>query len=120
MLSAGGIFIRVRDLNASKQFYSELFSLDAAEYETPEYCVFSKAAEGFRLILQKSDAPYLEHGAGAVCSFFSVEDISRIETVLEKYKITLCKDIMVFGNSRFHRCCDIEGNTMIISSYCKL
>ena len=108
-----GIWIRVKDLETAKRFYSELFSLPQAVFENPEYSVFPVEKNSFYLVLEKSTAPYLEHSCSANSFFITVESIEHAERVLEKYNISIFKNIFSFGNQSFHRTCDPEGNPLV-------
>lgn len=113
-LMENGVWIRVADLAAARDFYRTVFQFDQPLLETPECCVFLQNERGDKLVLERSDAPYLEHGNSANSWFIAIDDVDAFCQRLKGYKIELCRDIASFGDFRYHRACDIEGNLFVI------
>ena len=109
-----GVWIRVSDLAAERRFFQTVFDLDFPVLENGEFCVFSLNDSDFFLVLEKSSAPYLEHVCSANSWFITVDDIDAVGEKLNRYGIDLFRNILEFGGYSFHRCCDLEGNVLVL------
>ena len=76
------IVIKVNDLNNCRFFYRELLELGEPVVDS-SYAVSFELMPGFRLILEKSAAPYLEHASAAASLLFTVSDLDRLRRRLE-------------------------------------
>ena len=110
-----GIWIRVRNIGRAKLFYSQLFGLRDAVVETPDFAVFKVGNNDFYLVLELSNAPYLEHSCSANSFFLEVDDIERAEKVLQSFGKYLFKNILTFADVSYHRTSDLDGNVLVIS-----
>ena len=109
-----GIWIRVRDLEKAKRFYRDVFSLNAPELETPEFCVYQAGNSNGVLVLEKTTASYLENTNSPCSILLRVADISYVEKRLEEYGRDIFKNVFSFGKTAIHRASDPEDNVILI------
>ncbi|MBO5766372.1 MAG: hypothetical protein J6S24_08795 [Lentisphaeria bacterium] len=109
-----GVWIRVADLDAASRFYREVLQLPPPVMECQDCCVFLLEEQGFKLVLEHSGAEYLEHAGTASSWIVSCSDIDGVEKRLSKFGIELFRNMNSFGDCRYHRACDPEGNPFII------
>lgn len=109
-----GIWIRVVDLVAEREFFRTVFELTDPVVENSDFCLFSLNDGDFFLVLEKSSAPYLEHICSANSWFIAVSDADAVAERLSRYNIHLFRNILSFSGYSFHRCCDPEGNVFVL------
>jgi catechol 2,3-dioxygenase-like lactoylglutathione lyase family enzyme len=108
-----GVVIRVHDLNQCRYFYQRLLGLEEPEINST-FLVRFRIAPRTMLILEKCDAPYLEHASAATALTFTVRDLAAAEALLQdkKYHCELVETLG--GTGKLLRGQDPEGNIFYI------
>ena len=111
-----GVLIRVADLDQQRIFYRELLMLGNPLVDSAFWVEFS-APDGTRIILEKSEAAYLEHEVSATTLVLSTPHLERIRTELELHNYPITADEKAHPGEVFYRGQDPEGNVFYL---CKL
>ena len=114
LLRAGsGVLIRVADLNHQRIFYRETLHLGEPVVDSDFWCEFS-APDGSRIILEKSQAPYLEHAASATTLVLATRYADEIIKDLMRHKHHVEQLERVHPGEVFYRGQDPEGNVFYL------
>ena len=113
-LRAGsGVLIRVNDLNTQRIFYREILMLGNSVVDSAFWVEFS-APDGTRIILEKSEAPYLDHNTSATTLVLALPDLEAVRKELLTNNYPLSGDIKPHPGEDFYRGQDPEGNIFYI------
>jgi catechol 2,3-dioxygenase-like lactoylglutathione lyase family enzyme len=112
-LRSSGVLLRVKDIKKQRIFYRDLLRLGNPLVDSDFWVEFA-TADGGRIILEKSEANYLEHLASATSMIIAVTDKDAVikELLDHKYKITVNEK--VHPGEAFHRGEDPEGNVFYL------
>ncbi len=84
------VIVKVNDLDTCRTFYRELLGLGEPVVDS-SYVVVFELHPGLSLMLEKSDAKYLEHGSSATGWLLKSDDIEslrfRLETAEFEYSL---------------------------------
>ena len=108
------IIILVNSLEQCRYFYREMIKLGEPVIDSSESAVF-KLSENCTLVLENTQARYLEHTSSAVSWSIEVDDFDAICAVLEKNGHTSGEEFIRFGR-RTRRICDPESNPFCITA----
>lgn len=108
-----GVLIRVADLDQQRIFYRELLMLGNPLVDSAFWVEFS-APDGTRIILEKSEAAYLEHEVSATTLVLSTPHLERIRTGLELHNYPITADEKAHPGEVFYRGQDPEGNVFYL------
>ena len=108
-----GVLIRVADLDQQRIFYRELLMLGNPLVDSAFWVEFS-APDGTRIILEKSEAAYLEHEVSATTLVLSTPHLERIRTELELHNYPITADEKAHPGEVFYRGQDPEGNVFYL------
>ena len=108
-----GVLIRVADLDQQRIFYRELLMLGNPLVDSAFWVEFA-APDGTRIILEKSEAAYLEHEVSATTLVLSTPHLEKIraELALHNYQITAGEK--AHPGEVFYRGQDPEGNVFYL------
>ena len=108
-----GVLIRVADLDQQRIFYRELLMLGNPLVDSAFWVEFS-APDGTRIILEKSEAAYLEHEVSATTLVLSTPHLAKIRTELELHNYPITADEKAHPGEVFYRGQDPEGNVFYL------
>ena len=107
--AGSGVLIRVNDLNAQKIFYRELLKLGDPVVDSMFWTEFA-APDGSRIILEKSEAPYLDHDTSATTLVLSTPYLDEIRQELATHNYPVTANEKPHPGEEFYRGQDPEGN----------
>lgn len=112
-LRNSGVLIRVKDIKKQRIFYRDMLQLGEPAVDSDFWVEFI-TADGSRIILEKSEAPYLEHMNSATTSVIAVQDKEAVikELLMHKYNISVNEKL--HPGEAFHRGEDPEGNVFYL------
>jgi len=104
-----GVLIRVKDINKQRAFYRELLKLGDPVVDSTFWVEFA-APDGSRIILEKSEAGYLEHITSATTLVLCTPHLKAIRQDLEDHNYPITDEEKVHPGEAFYRGQDPEGN----------
>ncbi|MBO5923030.1 MAG: hypothetical protein J6Q81_00820 [Lentisphaeria bacterium] len=108
-----GVLIRVANLDQQRIFYRELLMLGNPLVDSAFWVEFA-APDGTRIILEKSEAAYLEHEVSATTLVLSTPHLEKIRTELALHNYPLSSDEKAHPGEVFYRGQDPEGNVFYL------
>ena len=108
-----GVLIRVANLDQQRIFYRELLMLGNPMVDSAFWVEFS-APDGTRIILEKSEAAYLEHEVSATTLVLATPLLERIRIELELHNYHITADEKAHPGEVFYRGQDPEGNVFYL------
>ena len=113
--AGSGVLIRVKALKEQRYFYREILMLGDPAADSDFWVEFS-APDGSRIILEKSEAPYLEHHTSATTLVLATPHLQEIRQRMLDHKYPLTEDLKQHPGEAFYRGEDLEGNIFYICS----
>ena len=110
-----GVIIKVNNIDICRNFYRNVLDLKDPVIDS-SFCVEFHITKDFFLMLEKSDARFLEHESSATswaCKVKSIEDV-RYRALLHAYKLNMSKRL--HEGEYLYRCQDPEKNVFYIFS----
>ena len=107
--AGSGVLIRVKDLKTQRYFYRDILKLGEPKVDSEFWVEFS-APDGSRIILEKSEASYLEHLASATTLVLATPHLNEIRQVMCSHKYHISDDLKLHPGEAFYRGEDPEGN----------
>ena len=107
--AGSGVLIRVKDLKTQRYFYRDILKLGEPSVDSDFWVEFS-APDGSRIILEKSEASYLEHLASATTLVLSTPHLNEIRQVMCSHKYHISEELKLHPGEAFYRGEDPEGN----------
>ncbi len=111
--AGSGVLIRVKALKEQRYFYREILMLGEPLADSDFWIEFA-APDGSRIILEKSEAPYLEHHNSATTLVLATPHLAEIRSRMLKHKYQLSEDLKLHPGEAFYRGEDPEGNIFYI------
>ena len=111
-----GVLIRVANLDQQRIFYRELLMLGNPVVDSAFWVEFA-APDGTRIILERSEAAYLEHEVSATTLVLSTPLLDRIRTELELHNYPITADEKAHPGEVFYRGQDPEGNVFYLCTF---
>lgn len=111
--AGSGVLIRVKKLHIERIFYREILCLGEPVVDSDFWCEFA-APDGSRIILEKSEAPYLEHSASATTLVLATPHLEKILKELSLNKHPLETMERFHPGEVFYRGQDPEGNVFYL------
>ena len=108
-----GVLIRVANLDQQRIFYRELLMLGNPVVDSAFWVEFS-APDGTRIILEKSEAAYLEHEVSATTLVLATPLQEKIRKELEIHNYPITADEKAHPGEVFYRGQDPEGNVFYL------
>ena len=108
-----GVLIRVANLDQQRIFYRELLMLGNPVVDSAFWVEFS-APDGTRIILEKSEAAYLEHEVSATTLVLSTPHLEEIRKELELHNYPITPGEKAHPGEVFYRGQDPEGNVFYL------
>ncbi len=108
-----GVLIRVANLEQQRIFYRELLMLGNPVVDSAFWVEFS-APDGTRIILEKSEAAYLEHEVSATTLVLATPLQEKIRKELEIHNYPITADEKAHPGEVFYRGQDPEGNVFYL------
>ena len=108
-----GVLIRVANLDQQRIFYRELLMLGNPVVDSAFWVEFS-APDGTRIILEKSEAAYLEHEVSATTLVLATPLQEKIRKELEIHNYPITADEKAHPGEVFYRGQDQEGNVFYL------
>ena len=108
-----GVLIRVANLEQQRIFYRELLMLGNPVVDSAFWVEFS-APDGTRIILEKSEAAYLEHEVSATTLVLATPLQEKIRNELEIHNYPITADEKAHPGEVFYRGQDPEGNVFYL------
>lgn len=113
-LRAGsGVLIRVFDLNAQRIFYRDMLKLGNPAVDSNFWTEFT-APDGTRIILEKSEATYLEHANSATTLVLCTPYLDEIRKELAIHNYPITENLKAHPGEVFYRGQDPEGNVFYL------
>ena len=113
--SSFGVIIKINNIDICRNFYQNVLNLGDPVSDS-SFCVEFNLTDDFFLILEKTDARFLEHESAAVswsCKVESTADV-RHRARLDGYKLNMNK--RTHEGEVLYRCQDPEKNIFYIFS----
>jgi len=111
--AGSGVLIRVNDLCGQKIFYRDLLKLCNPVVDSAFWTEFS-APDGSRIILEKSEAPYLDHDTSATTLVIATPYLDEIRRDLAAHNYPITSDEKPHPGEVFFRGQDPEGNVFYL------
>ena len=108
-----GVLIRVANLDQQRIFYRELLMLGNPVVDSAFWVEFA-APDGTRIILEKSEAAYLEHEVSATTLVLATPLQEKIRKELEIHNYPITADEKAHPGEVFYRGQDPEGNVFYL------
>lgn len=108
-----GVLIRVANLDMQRIFYRELLMLGDPVVDSAFWVEFS-APDGTRIILEKSEAAYLEHEVSATTLVLATPLQEKIRKELELHNYPITPGEKAHPGEVFYRGQDPEGNVFYL------
>ena len=112
------IMIRVNDLDVCRGFYRDILNLGEPQLDSSFAVAFSLNG-GAELVLEKTQAGYLDHGCSAISLGLEVDD-NEFETIRKRLEDTCgatLTEVTIFGDSTALRGSDPEGNSFYLHRF---
>ena len=107
--AGSGVLIRVKDLNMQRIFYREILRLGNPVVDSSFWVEFA-APDGSRIILEKSEAPYLDHDTSATTLVLATPFLEDIRKDLAAHNYPITANEKPHPGEIFYRGQDPEGN----------
>ena len=107
--AGSGVLIRVKDLKTLRYFYRDILKLGEPKVDSDFWVEFS-APDGSRIILEKSEATYLEHHASATTLVLATPHLDEIRQAMCSHNYHISDDLKLHPGEAFYRGEDPEGN----------
>ncbi len=111
--AGSGVLIRVKDINLQRIFYRELLKLGDPVADSGFWVEFA-TPDGSRIILEKSEAPYLEHDTSATTLVISTPYLDLIREELTNHSYPITSEEKMHPGEAFYRGQDPEGNVFYL------
>ena len=111
--AGSGVLIRVNDINHQRIFYREILKLGDPVVDSPFWVEFA-APDGTRIILEKSEAPYLDHDTSATTLVLATPLAEAIRQDLASHNYHITEAEKQHPGEAFFRGQDPEGNVFYI------
>ena len=108
-----GVLLRVQNLDRERIFYRDLLRLGAPVTDSGFWIEFQTPG-GSRIILERSEAPYLEHESSATTLVLAHPECEAIRAVLAEQGFTITAAPRVHPGEPFYRGQDPEGNVFYL------
>ena len=108
-----GVLIRVGNLDHERLFYRKMLRLGEPVVDTGFWVEFLTPG-GSRIILEKSEAPYLEHASSATTLVLATPECEAIRRDLEQQGFAVTANEHVHPGEAFYRGQDPEGNVFYL------
>lgn len=108
-----GVMLRVKNLDQARIFYRDILRLGEPVVDSGFWVEFATPG-GSRVILEKSEAPYLEHEASATTLVLATPAVEIIRHELEKQGYAITPEKKVHPGEAFYRGQDPEGNVFYL------
>ena len=108
-----GVMLRVKNLDQARIFYRDLLRLGEPLVDSGFWVEFL-APGGSRVILEKSEAPYLEHEASATTLVLATPAAEAIRRDLEGQGYAITPEVKIHPGEAFYRGQDPEGNVFYL------
>ena len=108
-----GVLIRVADLNMQRVFYRDFLKLGDPVVDSAFWVEFC-APDGSRIILEKSEAAYLEHEVSATTLVLATPYQEDIRAELTSHNYPLTAEEKLHPGEAFYRGQDPEGNVFYL------
>lgn len=113
-LRAGsGVLIRVKDLKTERYFYRDILKLGEPVVDSEFWVEFS-APDGSRIILEKSEASYLEHLTSATTLVLATPYLQEVRQEMNSHKYPISEELKLHPGEAFYRGEDPEGNVFYL------
>jgi predicted enzyme related to lactoylglutathione lyase len=107
-------YLKVDNLDLCRSFYRDLLGLGSPVTDSNFWVEF-EITGNVKLILEKSNAPYLEHSSSAAAFTIYTDEAEATAERLEAAGYKLCKTEDERSGGTFLRCLDPEGNPFFLS-----
>ena len=111
--NGSGILIRTGDLSGMRFFYREILKLGDPVVDSTFWVEFA-APDGTRIILEKSEALYLEHSISATTMVLSTPYLQEIRKELADHNYPITAEEKLHPGEAFYRAQDPEGNVFYL------
>ena len=114
--AGSGVLIRVTDLSAMRIFYREILMLGDPVVDSAFWVEFA-APDGSRIILEKSEAQYLEHDISATTLVLATPHLNKIRQELKNNNYPITDEKKLHPGEAFFRGQDPEGNVFYLCEH---
>lgn len=110
-----GVIIKVNNIDLCRNFYRNVLKLSSPVIDS-SFCVEFQVSDNFFLMLEKTDARFLEHESSATSWSYKVADIKEVEYLARLHGYKLHMDKRSHEGEILYRCQDPEKNIFYIFS----
>lgn len=113
-IGLSGVLLRVGNLDQEKIFYRDFLRLGEPVVDSGFWVEFRTPGNS-RVILEKSEAPYLEHESSATTLVLATPECDAIRAELARQGFTISAAARIYPGEVFYRGQDPEGNIFYLT-----
>ena len=108
-----GVLLRVKDIDRERIFYRDMLRLGSPVADSGFWVEFQTPG-GSRIILERSEAPYLEHESSATTLVLAHPECEAIRAALAEQGCPVTAEPRIHPGEPFYRGLDPEGNVFYL------